>query len=632
MKLQGTVRCFSKAGRFRRFVLLSCVLLEMCGSARAIVLIRDGQPECTLVLVKNASPAERYAAEELNGYLDRIAGVRLPMEARDRIPSNGKCILLGRGSWLSLPRFMDCSENLEVVGSHGFIIQSVGNGDGEMLAVVGGSRRGTVYAVYEILKRIGVRWYTKDVTKIPRLRTVDLGSLSVADFPCFDIRDVPAGSSDLDEWRAHLRLNAGRGFLEDRFGCAPEYAPLELAPGELLPASLLERHPEYYPSIEGRRSPESGLYCFSNPKVIRAVADSISARVSRAPGTTHVIPMFDSPDAVCQCAACARITRRYGGETGLILSWLNMVAGIVTRKHHTVCLELDPAWITFAPPASVQPHPAVAILLTGEELDADRPLTGSAAGPAAVFLRVLRRWADVSDRVYVSLPYSFHDCPAAPFPFLSQASRNLIACRDRYATAVFFRSPSGETVFSPDPEMNTWVLSELMWDADIPVESLVREWLKGVCGAAYGPMMDYWRHVQKIKVTDNSRKSLIGTGGPDTFLDDRWLNAADRMFQRAYALSLTNRTANHYVRKARLNLWYARLLIVEETIAKGEPLDAAARTKYLELLDKFVRDFREFGFTRVTAARSLEEFAEDMRNVLRNKGMPLRESGDSIDR
>ena len=46
-------------------------------------------------------------------------------------------------------------------------------GNGEILVLAGGRPRGAIYAVYEYLHRVGVRWYSPEYTKIPKNQKVE---------------------------------------------------------------------------------------------------------------------------------------------------------------------------------------------------------------------------------------------------------------------------------------------------------------------------------------------------------------------------------------------------------------------------------------------------------------------------
>src|SRR5438874_9953067 len=45
----------------------------------AFILSAKDKPPCPIIIATNASPSERYAAEELQKYLERITGVKPPI-------------------------------------------------------------------------------------------------------------------------------------------------------------------------------------------------------------------------------------------------------------------------------------------------------------------------------------------------------------------------------------------------------------------------------------------------------------------------------------------------------------------------------------------------------------------------
>jgi hypothetical protein len=68
-------------------------------AAAEMVIVQDGQPQATIVVAKEAAePVQRKirtAAEELQTYVEKISGVKLPIVDDDQGPA-GKLILVGR--------------------------------------------------------------------------------------------------------------------------------------------------------------------------------------------------------------------------------------------------------------------------------------------------------------------------------------------------------------------------------------------------------------------------------------------------------------------------------------------------------------------------------------------------------
>jgi hypothetical protein len=570
-------------------------------STDAFTLVKNSQPACTVILAEKTTAIEKRAAEELVSTLEHISGARIPIMPEETLPESGTCLLLGKGAWLALPRFRMYAETLDIVGEQGFVIGPVAYGKFEGLAIAGGSPLATVYAVHELLRKIGLRWYTAGAARMPRRRTIELPSKETADFPCFTYRGIFTGSSDMtDDGNDHLRLNAREGIPLDRLsGSMAEYIPLEIPLRDLLPGALYESHPDYFPLIGGDRTDAYGLCCFSRSEAAALIAGEIITRLERTPETTHVILRFDSPGVICRCPSCEQAIQREG-VSGLALLWLNTVAELVARAHRNVFLVLSEPW-TFGPaPKTVPPLENVVVLLD----------SGAYPGNQA-FENAVKQWCAVSGRVHLALPIIPKDGDPLPFRGLSNRAKDFLQYRESEIEGIFFKPPV-EGILAVDTEMRVWVLSELLWNADLDPEILITEWLKGTCGSAAAPLDEYREHIGKLA----GKSPAAGTGGIPG-IDDAWLDTGERLLQRAYALSLSDKTANRQVRRIRLGLWRLRLEQIYHALQGENPPDASARAKYGELLDKFVQNSREFGFSRISRGESVDDFARRVREALR---------------
>ena len=137
-----------------------CFCVTPCGAEPLVIAERGKAAECSIMIPAKASPAHRYAAEELRDWTEKATGVRLPIVAgTGPIPAKAIVIDAGTGE------------------ADGFRLKV----DGGVLRIVGENDRGALYGVYEVLERFaGCRWYSS-------WRTV---------VPCRDRIEIPA---DLDE-------------------------------------------------------------------------------------------------------------------------------------------------------------------------------------------------------------------------------------------------------------------------------------------------------------------------------------------------------------------------------------------------------------------------------------------------
>jgi len=135
---------------------------------------------------------ERHAAEEFTEYASEITGKRLKIIAdkdldiktKEDIVSVGETAIVGSLGKKGLLKVRN--EDLE---RDGFIIKSVKDGGMRYLVLLGGSPRGTLYAVYDYLERfchVGFFW---DGEQIPRLDEIPTEGIDVTEKPRFKERE-----------------------------------------------------------------------------------------------------------------------------------------------------------------------------------------------------------------------------------------------------------------------------------------------------------------------------------------------------------------------------------------------------------------------------------------------------------
>src|SRR5450631_1771128 len=136
----------------------------------------------SVVLSKNAPELERFAATELCGYLEKLFGVNTE-PAISPIANSTAVFLVGSPStnpWIkSFPKVSD----------QGIVIRNA-TGSKSTLIVGGGSPKATLWAVYELAERWGVR-YLLDRDALPAKARFDIPQLNIVMEPIFKVRAHP---------------------------------------------------------------------------------------------------------------------------------------------------------------------------------------------------------------------------------------------------------------------------------------------------------------------------------------------------------------------------------------------------------------------------------------------------------
>lgn len=265
---------------------------------------------------------EAFAALELQRCLRKITGRDGDFAIVDdaRTP-DGELILIGSPATNAIAGQMAkeldvTAEEIERLGSEGYRIKTGTVAGRRVTLVAGGGREGTLFGAYDLLHRLGCRWFSpaKFDEELPRAEWNP--SFDVTERPSFDVRGFYVwerrGSPEFVLWMARNRLNLWTVHMDEKplmrklglkLECGthdvqwrmlspkapypynhPRFDGDDRKPNDPYPLSeffqgdadkdgrlsRFEAHPEWYPMVDGRRIPGveqwGGVnYCTSNP-------------------------------------------------------------------------------------------------------------------------------------------------------------------------------------------------------------------------------------------------------------------------------------------------------------------------------------------------------------------------------
>ncbi len=293
---------------------LGCGLLLLAQWAGAsVLLVEKGQPRAVIVVASGASEQAREAAELLQDYLARISGARL--QIRDEgTPVGESQILVGRS-----PRATDLGVDLpprltREMNEEEYVIKTVGN----TLILAGNEHpfyRGTVYAVNDLLQRLGCRWFFPGAfgEVLPRRGTIEIGPLNVHERPDFRFRNIwysgwmPVQGHDREEfavWMDHNRMNHLNSLSLPGDGTITRLAP---------PEKYFAAHPNIY-AMNKKGEREKDMLCLTEPEAVTIAAETIKQEFRAHPEAATF--GFGPPDGhpQCFCPRCEAASPNFSGK------------------------------------------------------------------------------------------------------------------------------------------------------------------------------------------------------------------------------------------------------------------------------------------------------------------------------
>src|SRR5438045_3016201 len=101
-------------------------------------------------------PANVRAADEMKKYLNEMGADATV--AKDDQPPPERAILIGPSKHVDA---LGVKLDKEKLGNDGFVLKTVG----KHLVIAGPGPRGSMYGTYDVLEKLGVRWFTPKVTR-----------------------------------------------------------------------------------------------------------------------------------------------------------------------------------------------------------------------------------------------------------------------------------------------------------------------------------------------------------------------------------------------------------------------------------------------------------------------------------
>jgi hypothetical protein len=579
-----------------RFVLLFVLFVFASANriAAAVTIADKHTSRYTIVISADAIPSERYAAVELQRYLERVGGTKLPIVS-DIEPVTSREILLGDNAHL---RPLRPKIDFTRLGSDGFVLRT----DGNRLIIAGGRPRGTLYGVYALLEeKLGVRWFTPEVEVVPTFDRIQLPKLNETQVPKLEYREVFWTEIMRDpDFAARHRLNGNHYRLTEKHGGrAAVYFPFVHSFDMLIPRDLYKEHPEYFPLINGKRVDGYVQRCLSNPDVLRLALERVRQWIKEHPDATIITVSQNDTFNYCQCDQCKALDDAEDSPAASMIRFVNAVAEAIEKEHPNVRIDTLAYQYTRKPPKTLRPRKNVIVRLCSIECCFAHPLDSCPSEENRRFRDDIIAWQPVAPLLYVwDYTPNFANYQQ-PFPNFDSLQPNVRFFTSHGVKGLFEQgnySAGGNGEMGP---LRAYLLAKLLWNPNTNVKRHTVEFLHAYYGQAAGRIREYldivhWPVREKglhAHIFDRPKAAYLA----DEVIDDaeRTLDAAEREAE--------NDAVRFRVEVARLPVWYAKLATER---VKGDERSA--------LLQHFLEIARKAGISNISENKSLNDWAKQM--------------------
>lgn len=538
---------------------------------KELCIVKNGRSPYHIVGSYFADECERYAASELQKYLYEATETFVPYFS-DICPPRGLEILVGYGA-RNAEAYVD-AETLRSLEDEGYLIRCAEDGT---VVICGQCSRGTLYGVYAFLEKfLSFRAFTSEAERIDHVKELSVPVCDIKKTPDFEYRDAYFRGAFDGAFSAKMRLNTSVADLSREKGGGMKFFSAHHTFESLLPSRIyFDAHPEYYAWVDGKRVPSQP--CLSNEDAVRTVTENL-LRTVRENSHARVFSVAQNDNQeYCRCEHCRAIDEYEGSPAGSMIRFVNRVAEAVEAVDPTLLIHTFAYQYTRRAPKYIRPRGNVIVRLCNIECEWSEPFEVLAArdpeSEAAEFVRNIKDWTALSDRVYIwdyAVNYANY---LQPFPNFRQMAQNI-----RFYRRMGIRGVLEEGNFSYGggasmDGLKTYLIGRLLWDSELDADVLIDEYLSGVFGAG-APYLR--RFIDLIGEAVKGHRLGIYDAPDAPYFSDAAIAEYDRLF-RAARDAAENETVRTRIEREHLSVQYLIAARTEEDARRAEAVDALAK-------------------------------------------------------
>lgn len=377
--------------------------------------------------------------------------------------------------------------------------------EGGRVVITSGGMMGLRFGFYELMQRLGCRFWAWDDEVIPRHPEIQVPPLDVTWTPSFLIHDLMNKEASTENNDFAFKL---RGVSSVQFTGNHNIQPML--------RKFADAHPEeVFPLVKTRDKATGTVtkevrefnnihYCYSAPSIAEALAEALEKEVIKRKGNLRNIIYFagmgDGAGDFCECERCTKIyeeeawtnpdSKKLPGYSATVLRMVNRAAEILDQKYPGIQVGTFAYMSLESPPGKTVPRKNVSIYLPRLRHSAATSVDDP-KGENRTFWLNLQRWAEIaSGRLDVWEYGANYANFLLPYPALSIMADNIKAYHKAGVRGLMIQG-NYATMGGDSVVMNNWVWSRLMSNPSLDTAKLTEEFIEGYYGPAAPEIREY---------------------------------------------------------------------------------------------------------------------------------------------
>ncbi len=469
-----------------------------------------------IILPSKASELERYAANELGFFINKITGEHIGLA------SEYEPLALAYDCFISVGETKRFNEICSVkalksrVGEDGFKIVM----NKTQAYICGGAGQGTLFGVYAFLKKLfNLEFFTGDEYSFDK-KQLELCDFESEEKPDIPMRSIGIGAVHLEKrvpgvgdkkycYRMNLRqMDEGWGINNHTY--------FRILP----PSTYYEKHPDWYDK-------NVKTLCYSNQEMIEEYVKNMKTIIEHTPNDSlYMIGMEDNV-FLCDCPKCVKLLEKYkGNKTAVMLHFTNQVVAKLNAwlketypQREVYFFAFAYYWAELAPVErdvdgkfklafeALRPADNFGVLIANIHSNANYTLddprniaaldTTYHSGRRVPAREIYEGWSAVVKNIATwNYNLNFYDffCPCPMWNFLENSTfKFLKSVGTRHA----FLEAGCFCEYANFARMKIYCASKLMWDNSLDLHTLIKGFMAFYYAGAEKEIYDYFVYLHK---------------------------------------------------------------------------------------------------------------------------------------
>ncbi|MBP1989833.1 DUF4838 domain-containing protein [Paenibacillus eucommiae] len=456
-------------------------------------LVAEGQGQASLILTTTATKLEKQAAQELQSYMKQISGAQLPI-VTDANAATGVKIFIGNAA---------PDPQLDQIGQRTDPDSFRLSVSADTIQLIGLSERGTLFAAYELLEQIGIRWFAPGEigTEVPALQTIRVKQQNTIQHPGVTSRYVggiyPLFSQETMDFVDEFE---GKGWLDHSRGNNSTVA----LGGHGLPCTITaQERPDLYVQVNGKPTSQFDV---TKPEVLACVVEGALKFLEQHPDAKYLdLGPNDGDDFGTSAWDAEDYDPLMGSNsiTDRYVKFYNLVLEQIEPQYPDVGIAFFAYLRYMRAPVREIPNPKLLPVIAPITVERIHSMANGMSWERSYLKDLIADWKKLGvDVSFYSYMYNLAD-PGLPFSMINRITEEMKHFREEGMNQLRFEVLPSWGYQGP----SLYLMSKLSWNPELDVQKTLSDYFSKFYGPAAEPM---WNHFRKLEDTFASADYYTG--------------------------------------------------------------------------------------------------------------------------